>query len=67
MLEQTPSEIVQLRILLLKENRKTVILSMLVREARCFVELLQRDPLIAAWAREWLARANEQLDGEAPQ
>ena len=65
MLEQE-QETVKLRVRVLKANNQNVALRVLVSEARCFVELLQHHPLTACWAHEWLQRANEQLEEEAP-
>ena len=55
-------EIVKWRIQVFKEHNRNVTLRTLVSEARCIMELMSRHPLTAVWAREWLARANEQLE-----
>ena len=61
-----PSELIQLRMRVVKEGTRNVTLRTLVSEARCIMELMSRHPLTAVWAREWLARANAQLEEEAP-
>ena len=64
----TPQPVTDAELLLrlLQEYRKNIRLHILLREARAAIEAMsQRDPRIAAWAHEWLAR--EVLEREQAQ
>ena len=65
MLEQQ-SETLRWRIEAFKEHNRNVDLRTLVSEARPYIELLQYHPLFCVGARQWLQRANEQLEEEKP-